>query len=42
VPRHGLCPEPVRLESADGDFEAAGSRRDNPFAILGKFKPGKF
>jgi uncharacterized protein len=41
APRHEICPEPVRLESADEDFDAAGSQRDNPFAILGKFKPGK-
>jgi hypothetical protein len=32
---------PVKLAVADEDFDAAAPRRENPFAILGKFKPGK-
>jgi hypothetical protein len=29
------------MEVADEDFDAVGGRRENPFAILGKFKAGK-
>jgi uncharacterized protein len=41
APRHVICPVPVQLEVADEDFDAAAGRRENPFAMLGKFKPGK-
>jgi uncharacterized protein len=41
APRHETCPVPVKLAVADEDFDAAGSQRENPFAMLGKFKPGK-
>jgi uncharacterized protein len=41
APRHESCPEPVKMEVADEDFDAVGGRRENPFAILGKFKAGK-
>jgi len=41
APRHETCPVPVNLEVADKDFDAAGRRLDNPFAILGKFNGGK-
>jgi uncharacterized protein len=41
APRHEVCPEPVKMSAADEDFEAAGTERENPFAVLGKLKPGK-
>lgn len=41
APRHESCPVPVRLEVADEDFDGAAATRENPFAVLGKFKPGK-
>lgn len=40
APRHETCP-PVSLEVADPGFEAAEAEpRKNPFAQLGKLKPG--
>lgn len=41
APRHVICPVPVKLAAADEDFEAAAAHRENPFAVLGRFKPGK-
>lgn len=41
APRHENCPVPVQLAVADEDFDGAAAQRENPFAILGKFKPGK-
>lgn len=41
APRHESCPVPLKLAVADKDFDAAAPQRENPFAILGKFKPGK-
>lgn len=41
APRHEVCPVPVKLEVVDADFEAAQAARENPFAMLGTFKPGK-
>jgi uncharacterized protein len=41
APRHEICPVPVKLAAADEDFDAAGAQRENPFAVLGRFKPGK-
>lgn len=41
APRHDVCPVPVTLAVADEDFESAATERENPFAILGRFKPGK-
>ncbi|HYD74838.1 DUF177 domain-containing protein [Ramlibacter sp.] len=40
VPRHDVCPVPVRLSAADPDFDA-GEPRENPFARLKALKPGK-
>lgn len=42
VPRHETCADPVIMEVADAQFDSAAARRENPFAILGKFKAGKF
>jgi uncharacterized protein len=41
APRHESCPVPLKSAVADKDFDAAAPQRENPFAILGKFKPGK-
>lgn len=41
APRHEACPEPVTLAVADEDFEEAGARRENPFALLGKLRTGR-
>jgi uncharacterized protein len=41
APRHEVCPEPVKMAVADADFDAAGTERENPFAVLGQLKPAK-
>jgi uncharacterized protein len=41
APRHESCPGAVKMSVADDNFEAAAARRENAFAVLGKFKPGK-
>lgn len=41
APRHDVCPEPVKMSATDPDFEAAGTERENPFAVLGRLKSGK-
>ena len=41
APRHEVCPEPVKMSVADADFDTAGPVRENPFAILGRLKPGR-
>jgi uncharacterized protein len=38
TPRHGVCPEPVRLSAVDPDFDAAQNERPHPFAALGQLK----
>lgn len=40
VPRHEVCPRPVRLAAADPDFEEAAPA-ENPFAALKALKNGK-
>ena len=34
VPRHGVCPDPVKMQAEDADFEAAEAAKPNPFAAL--------
>jgi len=41
APRHDVCPEPVKMSASDADFDAAAPEKENPFAILGRLKPGK-
>jgi len=41
APRHDVCPEPVKMSVADPDFDAAAAEKENPFAVLGRLKPGK-
>ncbi|WBY00871.1 YceD family protein [Ramlibacter tataouinensis] len=40
VPRHEVCPRPVRLSAADADFDE-GEPRENPFAHLKLLRDGK-
>lgn len=39
VPRHDVCPVPVKMSATDPAFELAEATRENPFAVLGKLKP---
>ena len=41
TPRHDVCPEPMKLSSADSDFDGAEADRPNPFAVLGSLRTGK-
>ncbi|HET8749024.1 MAG TPA: YceD family protein [Ramlibacter sp.] len=41
APRHDVCPGPVKMSVSDPDFDAAAAEKDNPFAVLGRLKPGK-
>jgi uncharacterized protein len=41
APRHDVCPEPVKMSAVDPDFAAASAEKENPFAVLGRLKPGK-
>lgn len=34
IPRHEVCPTPVKLDVADADFDAAATDKPNPFAAL--------
>jgi uncharacterized protein len=38
VPKHDVCPEPVRLQVADPDFVEAAVEKPNPFAVLEQLK----
>ncbi len=38
VPKHEVCPEPVKLASSDEDFKAALTQKPNAFAVLGSLK----
>lgn len=39
-PMHEVCPEPVKMEAVDPDFDGATEQRPNPFAALEKLKKG--
>jgi uncharacterized protein len=41
VPRHDVCPTPVKLSVADPDFEAEKDAKSSPFASLARLKTGK-
>lgn len=41
VPRHGVCPEPVKMATADAGFEEAATQQPSPFSVLQKLKTGK-
>ena len=38
VPKHAMCPEPVKLQVADTDFVEASVEKPNPFAVLEQLK----
>ena len=38
VPKHEVCPAPVKLAVADADFVDAPEEKPNPFAVLQKLK----
>jgi len=41
IPRHEVCPVPVKLAAADADFEASSGDKPNPFAVLAQLQGGK-
>lgn len=41
VPKHPVCPQPLKLQVADADFEDADAKKPHPFAVLEQLK-GKF
>ena len=41
VPRHEVCPVPVKLEVSDDAFEQANEQKENPFAVLQSLNVGK-
>jgi uncharacterized protein len=41
IPRHETCPQPVKLEVLDADFDAATPEKPNPFAVLAKMQISK-
>ncbi|MFZ9250823.1 MAG: YceD family protein [Hylemonella sp.] len=41
VPRHEVCPIPVKLVTQDDDFDQAQEARPRPFDVLADFKNGK-
>lgn len=38
VPKHETCPQSVKLEAVDPDFDATAEEKPNPFAALQKLK----
>ena len=38
VPKHAVCPQPVRMQAADADFEDQGVEKPHPFAALQQLK----
>lgn len=38
VPKHPVCPQPLKLQVADADFEAADANKPHPFALLEQLK----
>ena len=38
VPMHAVCPQPVKLQAADPDFEQVVPEKPNPFAVLEQLK----
>lgn len=38
VPMHEVCPQPVKLQAADPDFEEPAQDKPNPFAVLQQLK----
>ncbi len=38
VPKHEVCPAPVKLQAADADFVEVEDKKPNPFAVLQRLK----
>ena len=38
VPKHDVCPGPVKLQAADADFVEEEDKKPNPFAVLQQLK----
>jgi uncharacterized protein len=38
VPKHEICPKPVKLQATDAAFEETPSEKPNPFAVLQQLK----
>lgn len=38
VPKHAVCPKPVKLQAVDPDFVELTQEKPNPFAVLQKLK----
>ena len=41
IPRHEVCPVPVKLDVADAEFDAPASAKPNPFAALSSLVANK-
>lgn len=41
IPKHEVCPVPLKLTVADAGFETAQSEKQQPFAVLGQLKSAK-
>ena len=41
APKHEVCPEAVKMSTADPDFDAAQPEKEHPFALLGRLKADK-
>ena len=41
IPRHDVCPTPIKLEAVDPDFEATSLVKPNAFAALAQLRGGK-
>jgi len=38
VAKHGVCPQPVKLQAVDADFVEPAQEKPNPFAVLQQLK----
>lgn len=38
VPKHEVCPAPVKLQTQDADFDTTAEEKPNPFAVLQQLK----
>jgi uncharacterized protein len=38
VPKHDVCPVPIKLQVADADFVDEPTEKPNPFAVLEQLK----
>jgi uncharacterized protein len=38
MPKHDVCPQPVKLQAADAAFQESAEEKPNPFAVLQQLK----